>query len=740
MQSSGVLICPVETLPVARRAAWRMWTERALLSALVLLFAVRGFIPAWKHLDPDFANYYLAARLYRDRYPVERFYEWTWFQRQKDYAGVERPLVGFASSTPISVLAIVPLSSLPPLQANRWWLIMSFGFLLLTVAILKSTTSLTWRGIGILTFLSVAPLHSNFLLGQVYLLTLLLLAVATWLYFRDSPFLSGVALAAAAAINIYPALFLLFFLVKKQWRAAAGLACGMAGLVLLSLRLFGGDASRAIFRNILSGLRGEIIDPYATSWDSLNALLRRLFVFEPELNPAPVAHLPALYALLAPLLHALILIAFLWAIASETGGKPRQKLEWGIVCFLLLLVSSAPFPYHFVILIVTVALVFDYLTERGQSIWATLVVALYTLTCTPYERLYRVNPRGWEALFYFPRLACMLLFAGTLLWILISTSRESFGNRLQWRSLVWTALAFVVLTSAGFLLNLRHSAHQFDNYESRVTTSVGSAIAGNPVVTDDSILFGALVPQFAVAPDAYFIHRLHAGAITTYGGGGDWFHPASTIDGLRSWAEVASSGSSRIVRFDSSGPPLRNMIHPTEVADAGQPVVSPHAELLAYIREVRGRGSLWVRSLARVQGETQTNPERQMAGKQYDVRDAAFSPDGQIIFSSSQPGRYRLYSVRLDSGSVTELAAVACSARYPAFSPDGQWMTFSCQRDGVWQLVAMNRASSEQRQLTNGDCNSITPAWVSDSRSLVYATDCGRAPGITALSKLSVVR
>ena len=122
------------------------------------------------------------------------------------------------------------------------------------------------------------------------------------------------------------------------------------------------------------------------------------------------------------------------------------------------------------------------------------------------------------------------------------------------------------------------------------------------------------------------------------------------------------------------------------------------------------------------------------------MREATFSPDGQLIFSSWQPDRYRLYSVNPKSGTVVEIALVNCSARYPAFSPDGQWMAFSCERSGVWQLFVMNRQTNEQRQLTNGDCNSITPAWLADSKNLIYATDCGRALGITALSKLNVVR
>jgi len=515
----------------------------------------------------------------------------------------------------------------------------------------------------------------------------------------------------------------------------------MAGLVLLSVRLFGADACRTYFREVLpSGLRGEIIDPYATGWDSLNSLLRRLFIFEPELNPTPVAHLPVLYAVLHPLLHTLILVVFLWAMASKSTSPSRQKLEWAIYCFLLLLLSSEPLPYHFVVLILAAVLVVDYLAARGQTGQAGAVIALYALACVPYDRLYRANPQGWQSLLFFPRLFWMLLLAGSLLWILISSSEESFSGRLRSRSLAWATLAFVCLTAGGVVLNLHHFAGQFDNYGTRITTTVGSAIAVNPVATADSVLFGALVPKFASAPDAYFIHRLHAGSITSYGGGGDWFHPAATIDGPASWAEVASKNTSRIVRFDPASQLNSTEAVTTEADDAEQPVVSGHGELLAYIREVRGRGSLWVRPLVREEGGTQSNLERQLAGPQYDVREAAFSPEGQLIFSSWQPHRYRLYCVNPQSGNVAEFTSVRCSARYPALSPDGQWMAFSCERGGVWQLIAMNRATAEQHQLTSGDCNSITPGWSTDSKSLIYATDCGRALGITALSKLKIVR
>jgi Glycosyltransferase family 87/WD40-like Beta Propeller Repeat len=738
----GTLTSPA-VVPKLPRHAFELgaWTERSLLAVLVVVFLVTGLIPAWTHLDPDFPNYYLVARLYREGYRIERAYEWTWFQRQKDHAGIDRALAGFIPSTLVSALIVLPLSSLSPLRANRYWLLMSLAFLSLTAGLLRLTTQLTVRRIGVLIFLAVAPLRNNFLLGQVHVVMLFLLALAAWLYFEDRHFLSGVVLATAAAMKIYPALFLVFFMVKKEWRAVCGLILGTAGAVVLSAYLFGLDACRIYVWGVLPrALRGENIDPYDISWDSISALLHRLFIAEPELNPSPAAHWPSLYALLHPLIHGCIFIAFIWALGSKTGNQERKKLEWASYLFLLFLVSPQPLSFHFVALILTVVLVVDHQVAREQATSAGIVIALYALICMPYDRLYKMNPSGWQSLLFFPRLFFMILLGAVLLWILISGSGESFSRRLRSRSAFFAAFALVTLTAAGFISNLRHLRGQFDNYATRVATISGSAIATDPVSSSDSLFFTALVPSFsASSPDAYAVHRLKGGAITSYGTGGDWFHPAATKNG-DSWAEVATRKGSHIVRFESAGPTSAGNRLTVEADNAEQPVVSDDGELLAYIREVQGRGSLWIRQIGKAELAGGSSAERQLAGEQYDVREAAFFPDHRLVFSSPRVGKFGLYVVDPKTGNIADLTAVGCSARYPAISPDGRWMAFSCEQKGDWQLYAMDVRTAEPLQLTHSECNSVSPAWMPNSKDLVYATDCGRGLGITALSKLSVSR
>jgi len=734
MGVSEMTMCEAKTSQMTQRSFLGLMTERILFALLMLLFLTRGLIPSWNHLGSDFADYYLVARLYRTGYPVERVYEWTWLQRQKDHAGIERPLVGFAPSTLTSALLVLPVSSMSPLQANRTWLVISLGLLLSSAALLKKITDLPWRRLGLIMCLAVAPLHTNFLLGQVHAVMLFLLTLAAWLYLTDRPFRAGLAVAAAAAFKIYPAFFLLFFLLRKQWRAVTGLLVGAAGAILLSIWLFGIDAFSVYLHEVLpSGLRGEIIDPYAIGWDSLNSLLRRLFIYEPELNPSPVAHVPYLCAFLRSVTYAVISVIFLWAISFKSPSRSRQKLVWATFCFLLLLLSSEPLPYHFVVLILSAALVSDCLIAEGQLGLARLVVVLYALVCIPYDRLYRFNPRGWFSLLAFPRLYSMLLLGGAFLYVLMMSEGEPLLGRLRSRSFGYAVIAFVAISAGGFAMDLLHMEGQFDNYKTRVVTTVGSAIAVDPVVTSDSVLYGSLAPTFTSRHDAYVIHRVTDNSVISCGGGGDWFHPTATMDGQTTWAEVAAVDHSRIVRFGTSdclqNPPI------TEIEDGEQPSVSMDGRTLSYIREFRGRGSLFIHHL-----QDEPNLEHELAGPQYDVREATFSPEGEIAFSSWQHHRYHLFLVEPKSDVVAEMNDVNCSARYPAFSPDGEWLAFSCEHGGVWQIVVKNRGTGEQQLLTSANCNSIAPAWTRDSKSLIYATDCGRALGITALSRLRLMR
>src|ERR1051326_1178062 len=139
-----------------RRAAGST-AEYVLLAILIGIFLWRGFLPGWGKLNSDFPNYYLAGRLYRQGYALDRVYEWIWFQRQKDHAGIEQSLVEDVPNTLFLALAVSALSRLAPLEAKRCWLIFNLVLLLLAIALLRSITALSSRRLAILSFLAVVP-------------------------------------------------------------------------------------------------------------------------------------------------------------------------------------------------------------------------------------------------------------------------------------------------------------------------------------------------------------------------------------------------------------------------------------------------------------------------------------------------------------------------------------------------------------------------------------------------------
>jgi Glycosyltransferase family 87/WD40-like Beta Propeller Repeat len=718
-----------------RKSRWYAWAERLLLVALVTGFAIKGFVPAWRHLNSDFPNYYLVARLYRAGYPLERVYDWTWLQRQKDHQGIDQRLVSFIPSTLPSALAVAPWISLPPLEAKRRWLVVNLALLLATAFLLVSMTKLGWERVVLLIFLAFIPLRDNFVFGQMHVLVLLLLTLAAWLFFKEFSFLSGISLAIAAALKIYPAFFLIYFLWKKQWRAAAGLIVGLLAVAGISLYLFGVDACILYARHVLpAGLRGETLDPYNPAWNSWTALVRRLFIAEPELNPAPVAHLPWLYALLQPLIHASIFVLFMWAIGPKRLDIERTKIEWATFIFLLLFLSSQPGSYHFVALILSTVLIADYLLTHNHAIHLGAMLAIYALIGVPIIRFPWAAPNGWQNLLFFPRLALMTAFGGLLLWILISKSPQARLARPGRRNALVAASAVIVLTAVGFISTERHLRGQFDNYKDRIASTPGGLLATEPAPYQAGILFTTMTPT------GYTVRRLQNGIpIDLPKTGGDYFHAAAPGGPGAAWVEQSVRGSSRIVRF-ALGLAGQEGIASTEEENAQEPSVSHDGQFLAFLRPVRGRNSLWVRRIGTALSDREAGhagEAYEIASEAYDVHEAAFLLDHRLIFSSRTNGRFRLYRAN-QAGSIELLNTPDCSARYPAISPDGQWLAFSCAQGGATQIHVTDLEGNRESKLTFGDCNSVTPAWTADSKSLIYATDCGRGLGLTALAQVSV--
>src|SRR5271168_4300935 len=131
-----------------------MTKARVLAMLLLVFFLGNTFRKGWIRSETDFPNYYTAAVLVRHAgEPLRDYYDWTWFQRQMNYAGIEHGLGAYVPQTPITMLPIVPLAGYPVQTAKRIWLVLNLVFLAATVWMLSRITRTRIEYIAILMFL-----------------------------------------------------------------------------------------------------------------------------------------------------------------------------------------------------------------------------------------------------------------------------------------------------------------------------------------------------------------------------------------------------------------------------------------------------------------------------------------------------------------------------------------------------------------------------------------------------------
>jgi Tol biopolymer transport system component len=101
------------------------------------------------------------------------------------------------------------------------------------------------------------------------------------------------------------------------------------------------------------------------------------------------------------------------------------------------------------------------------------------------------------------------------------------------------------------------------------------------------------------------------------------------------------------------------------------------------------------------------------------------SPDGDwVSFTSNRHGNWELYINSVDN-TIQQRATFNTTARDidPAWSPDGSHILFETDRDGNWELYLLNVGTGAQTRLTNHPASDINGYWSDDSSKIVFQSD-----------------
>jgi hypothetical protein len=692
---------PLSAMSTAR---WIPVAEWLLFALMATYFAAHTLPAAWKTLNTDFSNYYLTARLAREKSSTSRIYEWVWLQRQKDHREIDQRIISLVPITPFSTLAVWPFAAMPPLAAKHSWLILNMMFVVAFATLLRSLTQLPRRHIALVTALSV-PLNKNFLYGQYYVFLLFVLTLACWLYVHQKRFLSGFFVGIAFGLKLFPLLYLVYFLRKRDLRAFFGGIAGGAAAAIASIAVFGWQANRVLVNQVLPWtLRGEGLDPFNLSSASIGTLLHRLFIYEPQLNPNPTIHAAWMFALLLPLAQTVLFAPALLLAEPNNSSPTRLHLEWSAVLLGSLAISTLPASYHFTLLILPVCLMWETVERRGGL--AAIAALLFLYVAIGYPGWKAIGTASKVTLFSVPRLYVVVLFCLFAYWLLASQRRNIGRRRDTWLWAAALALLMLLSTASG----LRHQNGLYADYQWRLPAANDMLQANGPVTQNDAILFTAMLPT------GYHTAVQNDDGVDFSPGDIDQLAVAATS--AESWTEEVGRESAIV-----SSIPGRELIRQAET-----PVASQDGRWLAYLREEHGRDGIWLRT-----ADQPNSVDRRVTPEGVNVLEMSFLPNGSLIFSAETSGERPGLFLLDRAGTISSLGSD--EARYPAVSPDGHWFAYSKLQNGNWHLWLRDLHNGQTSRLTQGDCNNVEPTWASDSKTLVYASDCGRALWFTALCR-----
>src|SRR5262247_2235981 len=105
-------------IPSALRETWRPALSWLLGVGSLAYIVWSEVLPAARRIATDFSNYYIPARLIARGASTARLYEFSWFQRQMEYAGIHDALGGFNYFPPPAALPLIPLGGLDAVTAK----------------------------------------------------------------------------------------------------------------------------------------------------------------------------------------------------------------------------------------------------------------------------------------------------------------------------------------------------------------------------------------------------------------------------------------------------------------------------------------------------------------------------------------------------------------------------------------------------------------------------------------------
>jgi hypothetical protein len=336
----------------------------ALLLSLVRLRIIVASFSGEALYDKDFLQGYTLARAIADGINP---YLPTQVLAERYVAALPKPTFSHPTPHPPTLgLLLWPLSLFSYSTAAVVWLGLEMACLMASVYLLGRAVGARlspYSVLGIAAALLIwYPFHIELMLGQLHVPMLVLLAGA-WVALRSGrSTLGGALVGLAILLKPVPWPVLLWFLLRRDWRALATALSIISGGYLVAGCVVGFDTLMTYFTTVLP----VVAVTYRSCWGniSLSSLAWHVFygveesgvVFAPPLVKSTVAAQVGSVGL-----PVLLLVVTWWALRKQSD----LGVSWGLLAIVSILASPIAWAYYLPVAAIPAAHVIHCLLRRG---------------------------------------------------------------------------------------------------------------------------------------------------------------------------------------------------------------------------------------------------------------------------------------------------------------------------------------------------------------------------------------
>jgi hypothetical protein len=326
-------------------SAWNKYLNMIPLGLLFAIFILQS-IPFQIH---DFANYYFSGKLLGDGLFKESVYFPYEFNSAIERYGYSGIFASFAPNTPFLALFFCPFSLLPIALAKGVFNIITTGLFLFSLFRLLSYYNIRLGYLLMVPFFFYLPIRNELLFGQVYFL-LFFLITESWLAYEKKEFTAtGLFLAIAILLKVFPAILLLIFVFQRSYKPLFFTTLFISTGVCLSAIFVGFDVWLFWLTDVFQkASAGEIATEYVANYQSAHMFLKELFVFHSTENPQPFFNYPQFFSV-GILVFKLLIVSIGWFVTKLKKATLDTLAYWMLAIILLSPYGST---YTFIMLLI----------------------------------------------------------------------------------------------------------------------------------------------------------------------------------------------------------------------------------------------------------------------------------------------------------------------------------------------------------------------------------------------------